>query len=86
MPLSRNGALTKIDFYVTGTPASATTITVKKGTITLAPTVVLSAVGKTTLTFSEAVIGNEDDVFTYTVSGAGLVPSIVTCNQKWMNR
>ena len=86
LPLSRNGTMAKIDFYVTGTPASATTITVKQGATTLSPTVILSAVGKTTLTFGTAVIGTEDDIFTYTVSGAGLVPSVVTCNQKWVNR
>ena len=86
LPLSRNGTMAEIDFYVTGTPASATTITVKQGATTLSPTVVLSAVGKTTLTFDAAVVGTEDDVFTYTVSGAGLATSVVTCNQKWVNR
>jgi hypothetical protein len=86
LPLSRNGTLAKIDFYVTGAPASATTITVKQGATTLSPTVVLSAIGKTTLTFGTAVVGTEDDVFSYTITGAGLAASVVTCNQKWVNR
>lgn len=86
LPLSRNGTMTQVDFYVTGAPASATTITVKKGATTLSPTVILSAVGKTTLTFGAAVVGTEDDLFTYTVTGAGLATSVVTCNQKWVNR
>lgn len=86
LPLSRNGTMAKIDFYVTGIPASATTITVKKGGVALTPTVSLSATGKTTLTFSTAVAGAEDDLFTYTVNGAGLAACVVTCNQKWVNR
>lgn len=86
LPLSRDGTMVSIDFYVQNTPSVATTITVKKNGTALSPTISLSAEGKKTLTFSEAVIGTKDDVFSYSVTGAGLAASVVTCNQKWVNR
>ena len=86
LPLTRDGNMTSMDFYVTGTPASATTITVKQNGVALSPAVTLSAAGKTTLTFAAAVVGAADDVFTYTVGGAGLAACVVTCNMKLVNR
>ena len=85
LPLTRNGIMATIDFYCDGTPASSTNIVVKQGGTTVG-TVAISAAGKTTLTFSTAVTGTLDDLFTYTVSGAGLAACTVLCNQKWGNR
>jgi hypothetical protein len=86
LPLSRNGTMTTMDFYVQ-TAGSNVVITVKKNGVALTPTVTLgSAVGKTTLTFSTPVTGVTDDLFTYSVAGAGLSTSAIVCNQKWGNR
>lgn len=85
LPLSRDGTMTTMDFYCTGTPASSTNIVVKQGGTTVG-TVAISAAGKTTLTFSTTVTGTLDDLFTYTVGGAGLAACTVLCNQKWVNR
>ena len=85
LPLTRNGTMASMDFYTTGTPASATTITVKQGATTVG-SISLSAAGKSTLTFVTAVTGAADDLFTYTVGGAGLAACVITCNQKWVNR
>lgn len=85
LPLSRNGTMSTMDFYCTGTPASSTNIVVKQGSTTVG-TAAISAAGKTTLTFSTAVTGALDDLFTYTVGGAGLAACTVLCNQKWVNR
>lgn len=83
LPLSRNGTLSDIDFYVTGTPTAATTITAKQGSTTIG-SVSISVAGKTTLTV--AITGTLDDLFTYLVTGAGLSACVITCNQKWVNR
>jgi len=85
LPLTRNGTMATMDFYVTGTTASATTITVKQGATTVG-SISLSTAGKSTLTFVTAVTGLADDLFTYTVGGAGLAACVVVCNQKWVNR
>lgn len=85
LPLSRNGTMTTMDFYVKGAPSAATTITVKQNGAT-AGSISLSATGKATLTFPTAVTGVADDLFTYTVTGGGLASCDVTCNQKWGNR
>lgn len=85
LPPSRNGTMATMDFYCTGTPASSTNIVVKQGSATVG-TAAISAAGKTTLTFSTAVTGALDDLFTYTVGGAGLAACTVLCNQKWGNR
>ena len=86
LPLSRNGTMTTIDFYCLGTPTIATTITVKQNGTSLAPTASISASGKTTLTLSANRTGTADDLFTYTITGAGLAACTVVCNQKWGNR
>ena len=85
LPLSRNGTMATMDFHVQGTSASATTITVKQGATTVG-TISISTVGKTTLVFGTAITGTMDDLFSYTVGGAGLSACVVTCNQKWVNR
>lgn len=85
LPLSRNGTMATCDFYCVGTPASSTNIVVKQGSTTVG-TAAISAAGKTTLTFSTAVTGALDDLFTYTIGGAGLAACTVLCNQKWVNR
>ena len=86
LPLSRNGTMASIDFYVQNVPSAATIITVKNNGVVLSPTISLSVEGKATLTFDTAVIGVADDIFAYVVGGAGLVDCFVTCNQKWVNR
>jgi len=86
LPLTRNGTMATMDFHVK-TAGSNVVITVKQNGTALAPSVTLgSTAGKTTLTFSTAVTGVVDDLFTYTVVGAGLASSSVMCNQKWVNR
>ena len=84
LPLSRNATLIALDFYVTNTPASATTVTVKQNGTTIG-SVSLIAAGKTSMTIG-ANTGTADDLFTYTVGGAGLAACTVVCNQKWVNR
>lgn len=86
LPLSRNGKMSQIDFYVLGNPVSATTITVKQNATALSQTISISTAGKATLAFSTAVTGTEDDLFNYSVSGTGLSECVIVCNQKWVNR
>jgi uncharacterized Zn-binding protein involved in type VI secretion len=83
LPLSRNGKMVTIDFQVQGTPTAATNVIVKQGTVTVG-TVAISAAGETSLAVD--CTGAMDDLFTYTVGGAGLSACVVTCNQKWVNR
>ena len=85
-PLSRNGIMASIDFYVLGTPSAATTITISQNGTANGQTVSLSAAGKTTLTFSTAVTGAKDDLFTLTVGSGGLSTCTLLAVMKWVNR
>lgn len=86
-PLIRPGNMSTSDFYVTGTPASATGIKVYQGT-TNKGEVSLSSAGKTTFTWNSAntIVGNADDLFHLQCNGAGLAACTVLWFPKWGNR
>jgi hypothetical protein len=85
LPLSRNGTLQAICFYVQGTPSAATTITIKNNGTTIG-TATISTTGLTVLTTFSNTTGNKRDQFTYTTTGTGLSSCTITPVQEWGNR